>query len=141
MQSIRHEIAVHGNAVRAAPDVRVTHHPDRASISMSSPRDIYFPIPTPAIVDGQRLAAGKIWIRFRTYERPSASSISAISVFDGEKSIFERNVDVKGTVDGQVAFEFPARVEVSLGGLNVTLRVAGQGGLSIDIMSVSIAFY
>jgi hypothetical protein len=141
MENIRHEIEVHGNAVQADPAVKVARRFDRASITMNGVRHLHFPITTPTIVNGKRLEAGKIWLRFKTYEGPNASRISLVKVFDGEKSIFEREVDVKRTEDGQVSFDFPGRVPVGWG-LNIILGVGYEGdNASIDIIGVGIVFF
>jgi hypothetical protein len=141
MENIKNEPQVHGNAVQADPNVKVRRQLDRASITMNGARHLHFPISTPTIVNGQRLKAGKIWLRFKTFEGPNASRISSIKVFDGETSIFEREVDVQKTQDDQVSFDFPGRVPVEWG-LNVIIGGGPVGGnASIDIIGVGVVLF
>lgn len=137
---IKHEIDVHGNAVRFNDGVHVIYSPERAVIRMESYQYLYFPIPTPVIVDGQRLKAGKIWICFKTR---GTSKIGHIRVFDpsAKKALFEKSkLNLTATDDHEVSFDFP-RVPVNWG-LNVTLGVESDSQeAEIDILSVGIGFY
>ncbi|KAK4076848.1 hypothetical protein Purlil1_12556 [Purpureocillium lilacinum] len=140
-EDYKHEIEVHGNAVQVGSDVKVTHRSDRAVIEANTPyiHNLYFPIPTPVIVDGQRLNAGKVYISFKTY---GASQILDTQVYDGRNSIFQGNlVNLASAVDTGVSYDFyrfkdgekvPDKVPVNWG-LNVVLQIDNRSAVpSID---------
>lgn len=137
MEGIKHEIEVHGNAVQADPVVRVTHRFDRASIAMNGARYLHFPISTPTIVDGHRLKAGKVFVRFKTFEGQNASRISFVKVYDGDKELFGEEVNETRTDGGNISREFEVKKAVEWG-VNVTLGVEGP---AIDVIGVGIVFY
>lgn len=134
-------MGVHGSAAHGTFDTRYSSYlGGRATYYFPTSGFVDYPIPTPVIIDGQRLEAGKIWIRFRTHDE---TRIYHILVYDGENNLFDRYVDVKGTEDGQVSFDFPTRVPVNYG-LNVILQLAGPHDnyhCIIDIIAVGIGFY
>lgn len=140
MADIKHEIEVHGNAVRFNEEVQVVHSPERALIRMTNFQWIYFPIPTPAIVDGQRLKAGKVRISFKTHGTSKIGFIKVFDPFAKEALLYKTGLNLTGKDDNQVFFDFP-KVPVNWG-LNVTLGAQSDGEeAEIDILAVGIGFY
>jgi len=101
---------------------------------------VHFAIPTPVIVDGQRLKAQSAMIRFST---GSQASIGAFHVYDGEKKILDHN----GTnYRGQLQFVrevIPGTPQV-LWGTGISIRVDFNGNgpdAFIQLISGGIDFY
>ncbi|KAJ5091036.1 hypothetical protein N7532_009720 [Penicillium argentinense] len=142
MEDIKHEIVVHGNAVQGGKNINVSPHSDRASITLQNEeRQLHFSIPTPVIVDGKRLKAGKVWIRFSTYEKSSdhASVISYIKITDADKHVATIHERLTGRPN-QASIDFE-RKDVGWG-LNVTVGLEyDKGPAVIDIHGVGIDFY
>ncbi|UDD64051.1 hypothetical protein AFCA_013361 [Aspergillus flavus] len=140
MANIKQEIIVHGNAVQGGKDIEVVPQSDRASITLkNNVRQIQYPIPTPVIVNGQRLKAGKVWIRFSTHDS-SDLEISFLKIMDGDKShIATINERLNGQ-QKQASYEFGHK-EVAWG-LNITIGVEYNTGPAVlDIHGIGIDFY
>lgn len=144
MEKIKFEVNVHGNAVRVNPGMLVTPFSDHAQISLKpGDNQLHFPIPTPAVKDGQRLRAGKLYIRFSTSQPDeNASQIRYIRVFDGDKHILSlEDLGLKG-IGAEAAFDFPGGPVPVNWGVNMTVGVAyNKGPAAIDIIAVGIDFH
>lgn len=140
MENIRHELEIHGTAVQAKNNLNILRRDDCASITIKrGERQLRFPFPTPTIVDGKRLKAGKFFIRFTTYD---SSRIFFIKIMDGDKMLVLQNgLNWKGN-STDTNFEFPgAPLEVEWG-INVIVGVhSNRDPARIDIIGLGIVFY
>ncbi|KAF4150842.1 hypothetical protein CNMCM6069_005600 [Aspergillus lentulus] len=141
MQHIKHEIEIHGLAVHAGKNLDITPKDECASITLNrGERQLRFPFPTPTIVNDQRLKAGKVFVRFTTYD---SSRISFIKIMDGDKTIVppQANLNWQGvSAEKNYVFEKgPIDVEW---GLNVIIGVdSNRPPAQIDIIGVVVVFY
>ncbi len=80
---------------------------------------VHFPIPTPTVVDGQRLRAGAALLSFRTR---SHATVHEVSVYDGERQIaIHTGLGLQGD-HLEARFEVPDRPELNQG-INITVGV------------------
>ncbi|GIC93012.1 uncharacterized protein Aud_009491 [Aspergillus udagawae] len=140
MQDIKHEIEIHGLAVHAGKNLDVTPKDECASITLNrGERELRFPFSTPTIVNGQRLKAGKLFVRFTTYD---SSRISFIKIMDGDKMIVlqdDLNWQGVSTTKNYVFQGAPIGVEW---GLNVIIGVdSNRAPAQIDIIGLGVVFY
>jgi hypothetical protein len=140
MEKIKHELEVHGNAVQAGANLAIKPKDECASITLNhGERQLRFPFPTPTIVDGHRLKAGKFFIRFTTYD---SARIYFVRIMDGDKElVLQQDLNWRGT-STNASFVFPgAPIEVQWG-LNITVGVDSDSApAKIDIIGLGIVFY
>lgn len=94
---------------------------------------VHFPIPTPAVVNGNRSRVGTALVSFRTR---SHAKVHEVIVYDGEKRIAEHmDLNLDGDHLG-ARFEVPGTPEVNQG-INITVGVQ-FGANPPDIRSMQI---
>lgn len=140
MANIKYEFEVHGIAALPGKNLDITPRDECASITLkNSERELRFPFPTPTIVNGQRLRAGKFFIKFTTYD---TSRIAFVKITDGDKRLVLQNgLGWKGT-SASKSFEFPgAPIDVEWG-INITVGVdSDRAPAKIDIIGLGIVFF
>ncbi|MEV0154291.1 DUF6623 family protein [Micromonospora sp. NPDC050686] len=104
---------------------------------------LHFGIPTPVIVNDNRLAIDSALIRFRC--ETSQAAVTNVHVFDGEKRIAAHdNLALAPTTFGMQRFGVPGRPEV-LWGVGVTLGVRFNGTTdqqnTMEISSAGVDFF
>ena len=94
----------------------------------------HFAIPTPVIVDGNRLRAGSVMIRFKTGSVDSF--IRAIHVYDGERRIATyNNLNLAPNNWEWPRFDIPGNPEIRWG-LGISIGV----GFGVEMMSHQMEF-
>lgn len=107
--SIAHAMWIHGNGLVAEVPERIVSQPygffQRFTGHANSDNWLHIAIPTPVIVDAQRLRVSQAMIRFRTL---SGVAITSVHVYDGEKRIesYER---LQLASEEWVRYGFPVR--------------------------------
>ncbi|KAJ6127924.1 hypothetical protein N7471_009141 [Penicillium samsonianum] len=141
MQNIKYEVEVHGIAVQADKNLDITRQDDCASITLrNGERQLRFPVSTPTVVSGQRLKAGKFYMRFTTYD---SSRIYFVKITDGDKRLVLQTdlPNWRGKLIER-SFEFPgAPIDVEWG-LNVTVGVdSDTAPARVDIIGLGVVLY
>ena len=80
---------------------------------------VHFPLPTPAVIDGNRMRIEAAQVSFRTRDH---ASVHEVIVYDGDKRVAEHmNLDLRGDqLEGR--FEVPGNPEIDKG-VNITLGI------------------
>jgi hypothetical protein len=101
----------------------------RASSSLAGDNWFHFAIPTPVIVDDQRLKAGAAMVRFKSDGR---ATVRAIHVYDGERKIAGRdNLNLGPTQWHTEMLDIPGQPDV-LWGIGISVYVAYPGALEFS---------
>ena len=80
---------------------------------------LHFPLPTPAVVDGEKMRAEGAYVSFRTRDH---ATVHEVIVYDGESRIAEHmDMDLRGD-HLDLRFDIPGNPEIN-NGINVTLGV------------------
>jgi hypothetical protein len=101
---------------------------------------VYFPVPTPVIVDGTRLRAESAMVRFSTGLQ---ASIGAVHIYDGEKKIGEHNAtNYQGTLQF-IREAVPDQPLILCGtGISILVNFNGSGPEAyIQLIGAGIDFY
>lgn len=138
MAGLAHAMWIHGTSMQI-------EYPDRmASVRRagsgvlvegkpSTTNWFHFAIPTPVIVDDNRLRVGSVLIDFKTMS--ADATVEHVHVFDGNHRIAEFNdVNLSGAI-GMRRFDVPDHPEVKFG-IGVTIGV----GFGVEMMSHQMAF-
>lgn len=140
MKDIKLEKHIHGMAAVPSKNLEIIPWGHCARIILRNHEKLlHFALPTPTILGGQRLRAGKFYIRFSTSGSPTR--IHSVKIMDGDKVIaLVEGLSWSAGMPAQETFSFPA-VEVDWG-LGVILEVESKlDHAAIDIISVGVAFY
>jgi hypothetical protein len=92
---LAHAMWVHGHSLQAETErLNVERRGFHARCQGAATNEwVHFAIPTPVIVNGERLRAGSILVRFVTGGAHGTGAIRAIHVWDGEKRIVTKEYD------------------------------------------------
>ena len=102
----------------------------------------HFAIPTPVIVDGNRLHADSVMIRFKTYS--SVARVTGIHVYDGETRIATHNgLTLSPTSLSTHRFDIPNNPEIFWGlGISIGVTIgSGTGTPTIEFASAGCDFF
>lgn len=144
--AIAHAMWTHGHSMQIEfPDLIAWVKRSGFSIRVHSigastkkkPSWFHFAIPTPVIVNGNRLRVGSVLIRFRV----DGAAVKAVHVFDGEKKIAGKdNLDLKPTNWHVEKVSVPKNPDIKWG-LGISIRVAfGMDGREIEFSSAGCDF-
>ena len=94
---------------------------------------VHFPLPTPAVIDGNRMPIDAAQVSFRTRDH---ASVHEVIVYDGDKRVAEHmDLDLRGDhLEGR--FEVPGNPEINKG-VNITLGIRFDAAAP-DVRSMQI---
>ena len=103
----------------------------------------HFAIPTPVIVDDNRLSIDSAMLRFRS--KSTSADVTAVHVYDGEVKILNRNgLNLSPVNFGRQRFNIRPRKNVKWGiGLSVGVRFSGNTNAknTIEFASAGVDFF
>ena len=103
---------------------------------------LHFPLPTPVLVDGDRMHIERTYVSFRTRDH---AKVHEVIVYDGESRIAEHmDLDLRGDhLDAK--FDVPGHPEINKG-INVTLGVSFDDeapdvrSMQIEVIGVGLEY-
>ena len=144
--SLKHAAWIHGTSVHFENQSWAARALRRGFFTTVTPSNeahigwVHFAIPTPVIVNNERLKAKSVMIRFTT---GSHASIGAVHVWDGETTIYIRNqVSYKADGRGFVRDVIPNQPEVKWGtNISILVNFDGRSADSwIELIGAGIEF-